>query len=147
MLWVDESRGTSPSTVQSYDDQSECQARDISVDSGYGTTYLIKVRGLPWTTTKKDLMDFFENVHILNDLDGIYFITDDENNFGVAYIQLPTRNDYEQAQKFHHMQLGDRYVEGKSRWIEFFPIPQIQSPSENQLIFRIFVRFYLWGNS
>lgn len=117
-LWIDESRVTSPSTVQSYDDQSECQARDISVDSGYGTTYLIKVRGLPWTTTKKDLIDFFENVHISNGLDGIYFITDDENNFGVAYIQLPTRKDYDQAQKFHHKLLGDRYVEGNGKWIK-----------------------------
>lgn len=83
------------------------------MDSGYGTSYLIKVRGLPWTTTKKDLLDFFENVHISNGSDGIYFITDDQNNFGVAYVQLSTRKDYERAQKFHHKQLGDRYVEGK----------------------------------
>lgn len=115
LLRIDESRGTSPSTVHSYDDQSECQARDISVDSGYETTYLVKARGLPWTTTKRDLIDFFENVHISNDLDGIHFITDDENNFGVAYVQLPTRKDYDQAQKLNHKQLGDRYVEGNDK--------------------------------
>lgn len=36
-----------------------------------------------------------------------------QNNFGVAYIQLPTRKDYDRAQNFHHKLLGDRYVEGK----------------------------------
>lgn len=96
--------------MHSSDDQSECQARDISVDSGYGTSYLIKVRGLPWTTTKTDLRKFFVNVQISND--GIHFITDDENNFGVAYIQLPTRKDYERVQKFDRKKLGDRYIEG-----------------------------------
>lgn len=98
--------------MNSSDDHSECQARDISVDSGYETSYLIKVRGLPWTTTKKDLRDFFANVHISNDLDGIHFITDDQQNFGVAYIQLPTRKDYEYIQTFHRKKIGDRYIEG-----------------------------------
>lgn len=82
------------------------------MDSGYETSYLIKVRGLPWTTTKKDLRDFFVNVHISNELDGIHFITDDEHNFGVAYIQLPTRKDYESIQTFHRKKIGDRYIEG-----------------------------------
>lgn len=108
------SRGTSPSTFNSSDDLSEFPARDISVDSGYDTSYIIKVRGLPWTTTKKDLREFFSKVHILNDLDGIHFIIDDENNFGVAYIQLPTRNDYEIAKKYHRKKLEERYIEGKN---------------------------------
>lgn len=108
------SRDTSPATVQSSDELSDSQARDNSVDSGYGTSYLIKVRGLPWTTTKKDLRDFFCKVHILHGLDGIHFITDDENNFGVAYIQLPTRQDYEIAQMYHRKKLDERYIEGKT---------------------------------
>lgn len=112
-LWIGLSCGTiSPSTIHSSDDQSECQARDISVDSGYGTSYLVKVRGLPWTTTKKDLRDFLANVQISNELDGIHFITDDQHNFGVAYIQLATRKDYERVQSFHRKKLGDRYIEG-----------------------------------
>lgn len=82
------------------------------MDSGYATSYLIKVRGLPWTTTKKDLRDFFSKVHILHGLNGIHFITDDENNFGVAYIQLPTRQDYEVAQTYHRKKLDERYIEG-----------------------------------
>lgn len=104
--------GTSSCSFHSSDDTSESQARDTSVDSGYGTTYLIKVRGLPWTTTKKDLRHFFGNVRISHDLDGIHFITDDENNVGVAYIQLPTRKDYELAQAHHHKKLDERYIEG-----------------------------------
>lgn len=106
--------------MHSSDDQSECQARDTSVDSGYGTTYLLKIRGLPWTTTKKDLRNFFGNVNILHDLDGIQFITDDENNFGVAYIQLPTRKDYELAQAYHRHKLDERYIEGNIYFSLYF---------------------------
>lgn len=74
--------------------------------------YLIKVRGLPWKTTKKDLVEFFANVNIYNGLDGIHFVTDDENNFGVAYIQLSSRKDYDLAQSFHRKKLDERYIEG-----------------------------------
>lgn len=114
------SRGTSTTTIHSSEELSDSKGRDISVDSGYGTSYLIKVRGLPWTTTKKDLRDFFAKVHILHGLDGIHFITDDENNFGVAYIQLPTRQDYEIAQTYHRKKLDERYIEGKTIFLLYF---------------------------
>lgn len=122
---------TSSSITESSDDQSECLCRDTSVDSGYGTTYLIKVRGLPWTTTKTDLCKFFRNVHISHDLDGIHFITDDENNVGVAYIQLPTRKDYDLAQSYHHKKLEERYIEG---WFFFYTyFMPVNSPSLRRL--------------
>lgn len=56
-------------------------------------------------------------MHISHDLDGIHFITDDENNVGVAYIQLPTRKDYDLAQSYHHKKLEERYIEG---WLFFY---------------------------
>ncbi|XP_055294776.1 G-rich sequence factor 1-like [Sitodiplosis mosellana] len=132
------SRGTSPTTVHSSDELSESQARDISVDSGYGTSYLIKVRGLPWTTTKKDLREFFAKVHILNGLDGIHFITDDENNFGVAYIQLPTRQDYEVAQTYHRKKLDERYIEVlKANKQDFTALNDIQKSSSEDNVLRL----------
>lgn len=79
-----------------------------SIDS----SLLLKIRGLPWTATKKDLRDFFVGIKILNDLDGIHFISDDQNNFGVAYIQLATKKDYELAQGYHKKKMDGRYIEG-----------------------------------
>lgn len=76
---------------------------------------LLKIRGLPWTTTKKDLRDFFVGVKLFNDLNGIHFISDDQNNFGVAYVQLASKKDYELAQRFHKKKLDERYIEGKFR--------------------------------
>lgn len=80
---------------------------------------LLKIRGLPWTTTKKDLRDFFVGVKLFEDLNGIHFISDDQNNFGVAYVQLASKKDYELAQRFHKKKLDGRYIEGKFRfWLK-----------------------------
>lgn len=51
-------------------------------------------------------------MHISNDLNGIHFVTDDDKNFGVAYIQVPTRNDFELARKYDGKKLDKRYIEG-----------------------------------
>lgn len=50
----------------------------------------------------------------MNGLDGIHFISDDENNYGVAYVQLPTKKDYDLARKFDRKKLDERYIEGES---------------------------------
>ncbi|XP_031625949.1 uncharacterized protein LOC116342460 [Contarinia nasturtii] len=134
----DSSRNTSPITTHSSDDLSESQARDISVDSGYGTSYLVKIRGLPWTATKKDLRDFFAKVHIMNGLDGIHFIADDENNYGVAYIQLPTRKDYELARKFDRKKLNERYIEVlDASSSDFTVLSDLQRRTSNDNVLRL----------
>lgn len=73
---------------------------------------LLKIRGLPWTTTKKELRDFFAGVKMLNGLDGIHFISDDPNCAGIAYIQLATKRDYDRAKEFHRKNLDGRYIDG-----------------------------------
>lgn len=73
---------------------------------------LLKVRGLPWTTTKKELRDFFAGVKLLNGLNGIHFILDDPEWAGVAYIQVASKRDYDRAREFHRKNLDGRYLDG-----------------------------------
>lgn len=73
---------------------------------------LLKVRGLPWTTTKTELRNFFGGVDLLNGLNGIHFITDDPNCAGIAYIQVASKRDYERAKAFHRKNLDGRYIDG-----------------------------------
>lgn len=79
--------------------------------------YLIRIRGLPWTTTKRDIIDFFDGVHILNGEDGIHMVTYallPNRPLGEAYIQLASQRDLELAHTFDRKNLGSRYIEGMS---------------------------------
>lgn len=80
-------------------------------------SYLIRIRGLPWSTTKHDILQFFDGVHIVNGQDGIHLITLSllpNRPLGEAYIQLATQEDLELAHTFHRKTLGSRYIEGMS---------------------------------
>lgn len=84
----------------------------------YNYPYLIRIRGLPWSTTKQDILDFFDGVHILNGEDGIHLVTlalVPNRPLGEAYIQLATQRDLELAHTFDRKNLGSRYIEG--RWL------------------------------
>lgn len=76
---------------------------------------LLKVRGLPWTTTKKELRNFFSGINILDGLNGIHFIADDPNNVGVAYMRMASKHDYDRAKGFHRKNLDGRYVDGTQK--------------------------------
>lgn len=88
---------------------------DVSlVDFNYDSKFMIEVRGLPWSATKQDVFDFFENVQILNGVNGIHFIVEKNSiRSGRAYIQLQNLNDMTLAMKYHKKCMGDRYIEGK----------------------------------
>lgn len=81
--------------------------------------YLIRIRGLPWTTTKRDIIEFFDGVDILNGEDGIHMVTLSSipnRPLGEAYIQLASQNDLDLAHTFDRKNLGSRYIEGGSMW-------------------------------
>lgn len=79
--------------------------------------YIIRIRGLPWNTTKQEICDFFEGVNIVNGENGIHLITLATNNskpLGEAYIELASNDDLQLAHTFHKKNLGTRYIEGNS---------------------------------
>lgn len=62
----------------------------------YDSTYLLDVKGIPWTATKWEIVDFFNDLNILNRTDGIHFKLDSHFN-NDAYIQLTSLSDYNTA--------------------------------------------------
>lgn len=81
-----------------------------SLKSNY-SSYLVKMRGLPWVATKSEIQQFFTDVKIHNGLDGIHFITDDQSNVGVAFVEFASKNHFEQALLYHKKKLDERYIE------------------------------------
>lgn len=95
---------------------------DNSQDDGDGNNicnyspYIIRIRGLPWNTTKHEICDFFDGVNIVNGENGIHLITVATNTsrpLGEAYIELATNEDLQLVHSFHKKNLGARYIEGK----------------------------------
>lgn len=77
--------------------------------------YIIRIRGLPWNTTKQEICDFFDGVNIVNGENGIHLVTLATNNtkpLGEAYIELGSEEDIQRAHTFHKKNLGTRYIEG-----------------------------------
>lgn len=91
-------------------DDSDSSSHDFNYDS----KFLIELRGLPWSATKKDVEHFLKDVNILNGLRGIHFLLDDNHQkINRAIIQLGQIRDYTLAKKYNHQLMFDRCIEGK----------------------------------
>lgn len=77
-----------------------------------GDEYIIKIRGLPWSSTVDDILDFFDDCSIKNLKDGVH-LTKLENGrpSGEAYIELTSKLDLERALKKNRRYMGHRYIE------------------------------------
>lgn len=79
----------------------------------YDSKYLIEVRGLPWSTTRQDIINFFKDVTILNGPNGIHFMTDaTDRKIGRAFIQLAQLKDFKLVRQYNLKYLGDRCIQG-----------------------------------
>lgn len=99
---------------------------DDDDDGGDGddgcTPYIIRIRGLPWNTTKQEICDFFDGVNIVNGEHGIHLVTlatSTSKPLGEAYIELASNDDMLLAQSFHKKNLGTRYIEGSEQLFVF----------------------------
>lgn len=102
--------------IESFDNDNGSD--DIQGNSNENNTseHIIRIRGLPWNTTKQEICDFFDGVDIVNGENGIHLVTLATNNtkpLGEAYIELASYDDLQRAQTFHKKNLGTRYIEGK----------------------------------
>lgn len=87
--------------------------KNESIEYEWDSTYLIRIQGLAWSVTKKEIYDFFSNVNILNGVNGIHFISEEGCDFGQAYIQLDTHRDYQLAQTYHKQYMGERLIKSR----------------------------------
>lgn len=98
---------------------SDCSWDASQRGFNYDSKYLIQVRGLPFSATKPQIAAFFENISILNGVDGIHFILNGSNmKDGQAFIQLESLRDYTAARKMNK-KMDDRFIEGTQHRCHF----------------------------
>lgn len=72
------------------------------------------MRGLPWSTTVDEIIEFFSGCTISHGRDGVFIVMTKEGRpSGEAFIELETEDDLEKALKRDRQYVGTRYIEGK----------------------------------
>ncbi|KAM7363603.1 heterogeneous nuclear ribonucleoprotein glorund [Cochliomyia hominivorax] len=85
---------------------------DDDGENGNGPKY-IRLRGLPWSATHKEILDFLKNINVVGGAEGIHIITRrwDGKNTGEAYVEVKTQQDAAAAMKLDNATMGHRYIE------------------------------------
>jgi heterogeneous nuclear ribonucleoprotein F/H len=73
-------------------------------------SFVVKLRGLPWNSSAKDISDFLDNIEIANGEQGIHLITSprDGRPSGEAFVECSTQEDYDNAFDFNKKMMGHR---------------------------------------
>lgn len=86
-----------------YQPNSEPVANDV---------YIIQVKGLPWSCTAQDLMQFFSECNIREGEKGIHLILDGLGRpSGKAFIEMEHEEDVKKALERHRQYIGSRYIQ------------------------------------
>lgn len=80
-------------------------------DSG-DDDYIVKLRGLPWSATVDDVVDFFSGCKIARGKDGVHMTTSREGRpSGEAFVEFEDIQDVEKALDKDREHIGSRYIE------------------------------------
>ncbi|XP_076234436.1 heterogeneous nuclear ribonucleoprotein glorund isoform X2 [Calliopsis andreniformis] len=86
--------------------------------------YVVKLRGLPWSTTVDEIMKFFSDCSISNGKNGVHMTMSREGRpSGEAYVEMDTPEDIAKACKRDRDHMGHRYIEvfkakvGEMKWV------------------------------
>jgi len=79
---------------------------------GRVSEFCVRLRGLPWESTKDDIADFLHKCRIVGGQRGITIMEDDRGRAaGDAYVELETLDDQDDALRMHKRDMGTRYIE------------------------------------
>ncbi|XP_046967226.1 heterogeneous nuclear ribonucleoprotein H2-like isoform X1 [Vanessa cardui] len=79
--------------------------------SGDGS-HIIKLRGLPFSTTIEDVLDFLNGVNVLNEKDGVHLTEVRPGRpSGECFVEVQSQEDVEEALKKDKENMGKRYIE------------------------------------
>ncbi|XP_031161127.1 G-rich sequence factor 1 [Sander lucioperca] len=74
--------------------------------------YIVQVKGLPWSCSAQDLLQFFPECRIRDGVKGIHLTVDRlGRSAGQAFIEMEHEEDVSKALEKHRHYLGPRYVE------------------------------------
>ncbi|GFY76188.1 heterogeneous nuclear ribonucleoprotein H [Trichonephila inaurata madagascariensis] len=74
--------------------------------------FVLRVRGLPWSASKDDIVNFFEGCKLKNGANGIHLTMSREGRpSGEAYVEFETPEDANKGLEKNNEHLGSRYIE------------------------------------
>lgn len=76
---------------------------------------IIKLRGLPWNSTAKDIIDFLKDCEVVDGDKGVHLAIShrDGRPNGEAFVELASPDDVDKAFEYNKNVLGHRYIESK----------------------------------
>ena len=73
---------------------------------------MVKARGLPWSATPDEVVQFFSSCTIAGGASGVHFTTNREGRpSGECFVEVETEEDVTEALKKDRCDMGKRYVE------------------------------------
>ncbi|XP_072401410.1 heterogeneous nuclear ribonucleoprotein H isoform X1 [Diabrotica undecimpunctata] len=83
-----------------------------SIGGDNDDAYIAKLRGLPWSATTDDILNFFDDCNVLDGTDGVHMTTSREGRpSGEAFVEFETEDDLETALQKDRKHIGNRYIE------------------------------------
>jgi len=80
------------------------------VAAGIPTGSIIRLRGLPWSATKEDVVNFLQGAQVTPS--AVHFVLNAQGKpRGEAFVQLSGFDDVNRAMELHRQVLGHRYIE------------------------------------
>ncbi|KAM9325152.1 heterogeneous nuclear ribonucleoprotein H3 [Gastrophryne carolinensis] len=74
--------------------------------------FIVRVRGLPWSCTREEVLEFFSDCGIVDGIDGINFTMSKEGRpSGEAFISLESQEELKKALEKDRKYMGHRYIE------------------------------------
>lgn len=98
--------------------EGDCGAGDDGgSDNGLmDCAWIVKLRGLPWSVTAQDIMDFLAGVEVSGGPNGVHLITYSRNSSrpnGEAFVVCATEESYHKAFAYNKQSMGHRYIESE----------------------------------
>ena len=82
-------------------------------EDGDNDHFVIRCRGLPWSTTVDEILNFFSDCQFKEGENSVHLTQTREGRpSGEAYIELATEEDMEKALEKDKQHMGKRYIEG-----------------------------------
>ena len=75
--------------------------------------FVIRCRGLPWSTTVDEIVNFFDECSFKNGKESAHLtLTREGRPSGEAYIEMASQEDLDEALEKDKQHMGKRYIEG-----------------------------------
>lgn len=75
---------------------------------------IVKLRGLPWSSTADDITKFFNDCKIAGGTKGVHIVMSRDNRpTGEAFVEFASAEDLAKALTRDRNHMGNRYIEGR----------------------------------